>query len=82
MRLRLGLVGLGDAREKRHGPALRALADRFEVRAVCDRAGHRAKLAAAEFDATSVDGFQTLVYRSDIDALLLRWSKSRQSPAR
>ncbi len=71
MRLRLGLVGLGGAWEKRHCPALRALADRLEVRAVCDPVGHRAEMTASEFGATSVDGFQALVHREDIDALLL-----------
>jgi predicted dehydrogenase len=47
------------------------LADRFEVRAVCDPVGHRSELAASEFGATAVDGFQVLVHREDIDALLV-----------
>jgi predicted dehydrogenase len=71
MRLRLGLIGLGNAWERRYRPALRALADRFEVRGVCDPVAHRAELVASEFGATSVDGFQVLVQREDIDALLL-----------
>lgn len=71
MKLRLGLVGLGDAWEKRHRPALRALTGRFEVRAVCEPVGRRAELAAAEFGAAVVDGFQVLVRREDIDAILI-----------
>ncbi len=71
MRLRVGLIGLGDAWEKRHRPALRALADRFEVRAVCDQVSHRAELAAREFGASVVDGFRALSRREDIDAVLI-----------
>lgn len=71
MKLRVGLVGLGEAWEKRHRPALRALADRFEVRAVCEEVSRRAELAASEFDAAVVDGFQTLTRREDVDAILI-----------
>lgn len=71
MKLRVGLVGLGDAWEQRHRPALRALADRFEVRAVCDQVGRRAQLAAAEFNADTLDGFHALTAREDIDAVLM-----------
>ncbi len=71
MRLRVGLVGLGDVWEQRHRPALRALADRFEVRAVCEQVQRRAEMAAAEFDACPVDGFRALLHREDIDAVLI-----------
>jgi len=71
MKLRVGLVGLGEAWERRHRPALRALADRLEVRAVCDQVGHRAQWAAAEFGASAVDGFRALAERGDVDAILM-----------
>ena len=71
MKIRVGLVGLGDAWEKRHRPALRALGDRFEVRAVYDQVRHRADLVAHEFEAASVDGFRALTRREDIDAVLI-----------
>lgn len=71
MRLRVGLVGLGEVWEQRHRPALRALADRFEVRAVFEPVHHRAELAAAEFAAEPVDGFRALARREDIDAVLI-----------
>lgn len=71
MKLRVGLVGLGEAWEHRHRPALRALADRLEVRAVCDQVGDRAKWAAAEFGASAVDGFRALAEREDVDAILM-----------
>ncbi len=71
MRLRVGLIGLGDLWQTRHAPALRALADRFEVRAVCDPVRHRAEQAAADFHADAVDGYHVLVQREDIDAVLV-----------
>jgi predicted dehydrogenase len=71
MRLRVGLIGLGDAWLLRHAPALRALADRFEVRAVCDQVSHRAEHAASEFHAEAVDGYRVLTQREDIDAVLV-----------
>ncbi len=71
MKLRVGLIGLGEAWETRHRPALRALSDRFEVRAICDQVAHRAELAAQEFNATPIDGFRALSQREDIDAVLM-----------
>ena len=71
MKLRVGLVGLGNVWEKRYRPALSAMTDRFEVRAVCEDIGHRAGLVAAEFGATATDGFRCLARREDIDAVLL-----------
>lgn len=71
MRLRIGLVGLGEAWQQRHAPALRALADRFEVRAICEPVAHRAERAAAAFEATAIDGFRVLSQREDIDAVLV-----------
>ena len=71
MKLRVGIVGLGNAWEKRYRPALSTMTDRFEVRAVCESIGLRAGLVAAGFDATTSDGFRCLVRREDIDAILL-----------
>jgi predicted dehydrogenase len=70
MKLRVGIVGLGSQWESRYLPALRALADRFEVRGICEQVAHRAARAAAELNATAVDGFRALAARDDIDALL------------
>ncbi|HYW79753.1 MAG TPA: Gfo/Idh/MocA family oxidoreductase [Thermoguttaceae bacterium] len=71
MKLRVGLIGMGGEWHSRHGPALRALADRFEVRAVCEQVSHLAEQAAIEFGATTVDGYQELTRREDIDAVLI-----------
>jgi len=69
--LRVGLLGLGDQWERRYAPALRALGDHFEVRAVCEQVAHRAEQVAAQFQATAVDGFRTLARREDLDAILI-----------
>jgi predicted dehydrogenase len=71
MKLRVGLIGLGEAWETRHRPALRTLQDRYEVKAVCDQVAHRAEQAAREFGATAVDGFRAVCIREDVDAVLL-----------
>ena len=71
MKLRVGLVGLGHAWESRHRGALRTLADRFEVRAVCTEVAKRAEQIAGEFNATPVDGFRALASRADVDAVIL-----------
>jgi predicted dehydrogenase len=70
MKLRVGIVGLGEHWENRHLPALRALADRFEVRGICEQVAHRARRAADQLGVAAVDGFRALVARDDIDAIL------------
>ena len=71
MKLRVGLVGLGPNWDARHRSALRALNDRFEVRAICEQVAKRAETAAKEFDAETVDGYRALAMRSDLDAILM-----------
>ena len=71
MKLRVGLIGLGDFWHQRHAPALRMLSDRFELRAVCDQVAHRPHQVAVEFGATAVDGFRVLTRREDVDVVLV-----------
>jgi predicted dehydrogenase len=76
MKLRVGVVGLGEAWDRVHRPAIRALSERFEIRAVCDAVRQRADLAATEFGADAVDGYRQLAAREDVDVILLsaaRW---------
>ena len=85
MKIRVGLVGLGDAWEKRHRPALRAWATASRSVAVYDQVRHRADLVAHEFDAAAVDGFRALTQREDIDAVLIlasQWFASAADPGR
>lgn len=70
MRLKVGLIGLGDQWQTRHGPALRALQDRFEVCAICCEVAHKSELVAKEFGAVAMDGFRAMLERNEIDAVL------------
>jgi predicted dehydrogenase len=70
MKLRIGIVGLGSVWDTRHRPALRSLADRFEVRAVCEPVAHRACGTAKDFGAVALDSFRLLAHREDVDAIV------------
>jgi predicted dehydrogenase len=70
MKLKVGLIGLGDQWQTRHRPALKALSDRFEVRAVCCEVNEKSKMVAEEFGAVATDGFRALIEREDIEAVL------------
>lgn len=71
MKIRVGLIGLGEAWETRHRSALLSMQDRFEVRAVCAEVARRAEQVAREFKAEAVDGFRALATRPDVDAVFL-----------
>ena len=71
MKLRIGLIGLGDDWQTRHRPALRVLQDRFDVRAVYSTISKLAENCAAEFQADPVDGYRALVSRCDVDAVMV-----------
>jgi predicted dehydrogenase len=71
MRLRVGIIGLGESWERRYRPALRALRDRFEVRGVYSPVGLLADKAARQLRVAPSHGYQELVRRSDVDAVLV-----------
>ena len=77
MKIRVGLIGLGDHWQSRHRPALLALSDRFEVKAVCCEVAERSRAVANEFGAVPLDGF-CLLYTSPSprDATLSRMPSS------
>ncbi len=70
MKLRVGLIGLGDHWETLHRPALHALSDRFHVAAICCEVAHKSELIAREFGAVAIDGFRAMLERNEIDAVL------------
>jgi predicted dehydrogenase len=69
--LRLGVIGLGDRWQRRYEPALRALPDRFVVRALCDEVYAQAAEEARKHHCEAMLGPTALLEREDIDALLL-----------
>jgi len=70
MKVKIGLVGLGENWETRHRPALLALSDRFDVRAVCCEVAQKANQVAKDFNALPMDGFRAMIERPDIEAVL------------
>jgi hypothetical protein len=69
--LRVGIIGLGRRWRKRYRPALRALADRFTVIAVCDQMRRRAHQVAKRLGCRAAAGPTHLLESGDIDAILL-----------
>jgi predicted dehydrogenase/threonine dehydrogenase-like Zn-dependent dehydrogenase len=49
--IRVGLIGAGEFAKGMHLPNLRALADKFELRAVASRTGHNASATAKQWNA-------------------------------
>ncbi|MEO1991061.1 MAG: Gfo/Idh/MocA family oxidoreductase [Pirellulales bacterium] len=70
MKLRVGIIGLGSQWDSRYLPALRSLADRFEVIGICEQVAHLAQGAANALNTSTADGFRSLIARDDIDAVL------------
>lgn len=70
MKLRVGLIGLGEHWQTRHRPALLALSNRYEVKAVCCEIARKSEVAARDFNAVALDGFRVMMERPDIDAVL------------
>lgn len=71
VKIRLGIIGTGDAWQSRHEPALRMLHDRFDVRAVFSPTARLAENIASDFQADVADGFRAMVQRCDIDAVMV-----------
>lgn len=71
MKLRIGLIEIGNAWQTRHRPALRMLQERFDVRAICCGVSKKAEPIAAEFQADLVEGYRAMVARADIDAVMI-----------
>lgn len=71
-KIRLGLIGVGLAWERLHGPAVKRLCDKFEVKAVCDSDYNKAKKVAQELnlsdDAIFID-HRIMLDRADIEAV-------------
>ncbi len=70
MKLRVGIVGLGTNWESRYRPALRALADRFDVRAVYAEVPMKARQVAEEFRAAPMHGIRALAESPEVDAVM------------
>lgn len=70
-RLGIGVIGLGPRWRRHYKPALLALRERFEIRAVCDQLGQRAGREAKALGCASAAGPVALLERDDVRAALL-----------
>jgi hypothetical protein len=68
--LRAGVIGLGPRWRGRYRRALAALADSFQVSAVCDQVAERAALEARQLECAAAAAAET-VEHPDVDVLLL-----------
>src|SRR6516162_4813924 len=70
-RLGVGVIGLGRQWRRRYAPALRALAESFEVVAVCDQIPQVAAAEAARLGCPAAAGPSELIERDDVRGVLL-----------
>jgi len=68
-KVRIGILGCAKIARRSMAPAIKQLADRFELVAVASRDAATADAFADEFACEAVTGYESLVARSDIDAL-------------
>jgi predicted dehydrogenase len=69
--LRMGIIGLDQRWRRCYQPALAALRDKYEVRAVFDPVFRLAEREAQRLKCEAAAGMAVLVERGDIDAILL-----------
>ncbi len=70
-RLRVGVIGLGRRWARRYRPALLALADRYEVAAVCDQIPQRTLAEADRLGCAASAGPADLVAAHEVEAVVL-----------
>jgi predicted dehydrogenase len=80
-RLRLGLIGCGDIAFRSYLPAIKQLADRVQLAAVCDLRADKAEQARAEYGPTRVFARpEDLIASSDVDGVMVLTSMVPHGP--
>jgi len=71
-RVRVGIVGCGEATQIIHWPTLYQLADRYEVTALCDKSQPILEELGKNWNISNLTTYhRTLVTRNDVDAVLI-----------
>jgi len=71
-RIRVGLIGAGGFATGMHLPNLQKLADRFEIRAICNRTGSKAKAVAQQFGAAyATTDYHEILNDPEIDLTMI-----------
>lgn len=71
-KIRLAVIGAGKFAKGTHLPNLRALANKFELRAIMSATGHNAVVTARQFGATyATTDYHDVLNDKDVDAVLI-----------
>jgi predicted dehydrogenase/threonine dehydrogenase-like Zn-dependent dehydrogenase len=78
--VRVGLIGAGEFAKGTHLPNLRALDDRFVVRAIASRSGHNAQATATQFRAAyATTNAEEILDDPDIDLVVIATRHDRHA---
>lgn len=69
--VRIGVLGCAAIAERSFIPAIQALSAQFKLVAVASRSLEKAELLAVKFDCEAIEGYNSLIARTDIDALYI-----------
>ncbi len=71
-RIRVGIIGAGNFATGMHLPNLQKLSDKYEIRAICSRTGHKAKAIAEQFGAAyATTDYKEILSDSEIDLTMI-----------
>lgn len=71
-RIRVGIIGAGNFAVGMHLPNFRKLSDKYEIRAICSRTGHKAKAIAEQFGAAyATTDYKKILSDPEIDLTMI-----------
>jgi predicted dehydrogenase/threonine dehydrogenase-like Zn-dependent dehydrogenase len=71
-RIRVGIIGAGNFATGMHLPNLRKLSDKYEISAICNRTGHKAKAIAEQFEAKyATTDYKEILADPEIDLTMI-----------
>ena len=71
-RIRVGIIGAGKFTTGVHLPNLRQLSDKYEISAICNRTGYKAKAIAKEFEAKyATTDYKAILKDPEIDLTMI-----------
>lgn len=71
-RIRVGIIGAGNFATGMHLPNLQKLSDKYEIRAICNRTGHKAKAIAEQFEAKyATTDYKEILSDPEIDLTMI-----------
>jgi len=71
MKLRIGIIGCANIADRSVIPAIKSLAEKFEIVAVSSRTQQKADALATKFGCEAIHTYEALLERSDIDVVYI-----------